>query len=174
MEAAGLAVNLLPLMVSVAENYQKLFLTPLNRYQDFSNEAGRYIVRLENQRAIFQTQCILLLSTVIDTPAASQIVSATHKLAPAAKAEVEERLKSVLGDSRTAIIGTIRAINAALLATQRECKELSETVEKEDKGKKVGPACQLVRWMKMLTSRRKERLVILTCSVVGKATFAKS
>ncbi|MDI1492857.1 MAG: hypothetical protein OHK93_004640 [Ramalina farinacea] len=123
-------------MVSVAENYQKLFLTPLNRYQDFSNEAGRYIVRLENQRAIFQTQCILLLSTVIDTPAASQIVSATHKLAPAAKAEVEERLKSVLGDSRTAIIGTIRAINAALLATQRECKELSETVEKEDKGKK--------------------------------------
>ena len=144
MEVAGLAVNLLPLMVSVAENYKKAFLTPLARYQDFSNEAGRYIVRLENQRAIFQTQCILLLSTVIDMPIASKIVGELHELAPAAKKEVEERLKSVLGDSRTALTGTIRAIDAALLATQQECKKLSETVEKEDQGKKVGPACHFV------------------------------
>ena len=160
MEVAGLAVNLLPLMVSVAENYKKLFLTPLARYQDFANEADRYIVRLENQRAIFQTQCILLLSTVVDMPAASQIVKASYELAPGAKAEVEERLKSVLGDSRTALIGTIRAINAALLATQRQCKELPETVEREDQGRKVGPACQLVQWRRMLTSRRKASSVI--------------
>ena len=141
MEVVGLALNILPLMVSAAENYKKLFLTPLSRYRDFPNEADRYIVRLENQRVIFQTQCVLLLSTVVDTPAASQIFGALHKQAPAIKAEVEERLKSLLGDSHAALIGTIQAIDSVLLSTQHECKELSETVKKDDQGKEVGPAC---------------------------------
>lgn len=137
MEAAGIALNVLPLMVSVAENYRKLFMTPLSRYQNFSNEAATYVLRLENQQAIFETQCILLLSTVVDKQAASHIVKALHEQAVATKAEVEERLKSVLGGSHTALKRTIIAIEAVLETIQRDCKQLSESVEKEYQGKKV-------------------------------------
>ena len=160
MEAVSVAVGILPLMVSVAENYKKLFLTPLARYRNFTDEASKYMLRLENQQAIFQTQCILLLSTVVDTPTASQILGALSEQAEATKAEVEERLLYILDDSHMALTRTIEAINAALEATQRDCEELSNTVKEEHRGKKVRTVCQIVDLRRRLTSARKGTRVI--------------
>ena len=145
MEAAGIVLNVLPLMVSAAENYKKLFLTPLVRYRNFTDEASKYILRLENQQAIFQTQCIHLLSTVVDMPTVSQILGALHEQGGATKDEVEERLMSVLGGSHLQLTRTIEAIRDALVVTQRDCEELSKAVEVELWRDQVEPVKFLTR-----------------------------
>ena len=82
MEAVSLILNIVPLIVSATENYKDLVLTPFCRYQNFRNEAGRYVVRLKNQEAIFEAQCIHLLGLVTDERLASAIINAPDTCAP--------------------------------------------------------------------------------------------
>ena len=114
MEAAGLALNILPLIVSATENYRKLVLTPLCRYQNFADEAGRYVLRLKNQHAIFETKCIHLLAHVTTEERAYAIIDAPYEYASEDMRQIGDRLKLMISKSHNALCCTARNISAVL------------------------------------------------------------
>lgn len=137
MEAVGLVLNILPLIVSATENYKELVLTPFCRYQSFRTEAGRHVVRLKNQHAIFEAQCIHLLGLVTDERLASAIINAPDKCAPEELRQVGERLEMVALTSRDALIRTMEAIDSLLTEVRRDGERLSSAVKVEGEANKV-------------------------------------
>ena len=137
MEAAGLALTVLPLIISVAKNYRKLVSTPFCRYQNFADEAGRYVVHLKNQHACFETKCIYLLAHVTSEELASSIINAPHEHASEVMTQVGERLESILSNSRDTLIQTVTVINAVLTEILKDGERLSSAIKAEDEARKV-------------------------------------
>lgn len=61
--AAGLFLGVLPLVISAIEHYDDM-LRPFLSYRNFTSRAQKIYDELETERAIFCTECRLLLSTV--------------------------------------------------------------------------------------------------------------
>ena len=137
MEAVGLAFSILPLIVSATENYKELVLTPFCRYRSFRNEAGRYVVRLKNQHAIFEAQCIHLLGIVTDERRASAIIDTPKECTPEELRQVGERLDRVAQSSRDALVRTMEAIDSLLTELKGDGERLSSAVNVEDEANKV-------------------------------------
>ena len=71
-EAAGLALAILPLILSAAKHYDSV-LCPFRRYTRFAKEAKTYSKELGIQRTIFRNECRNLLKEVIDHDTASSM-----------------------------------------------------------------------------------------------------
>ena len=78
VEAAGLALAILPLILSAAKGYDNV-LGPFIRYKRFAKEAKRYSKELDVQRTIFRNECRNLLEEVIEHDAASSMLELLTK-----------------------------------------------------------------------------------------------
>lgn len=125
-EIAGVALALLPLLISAAENYDRC-AAPFSRFKNFPKEARRLLQGIDIQKVIFHNQCQILLENVVDQDvAAIMIQTAEHHLWH--DIELEARLAQILEPSRGACIATIELIGECLKAVESDCQNSSASL----------------------------------------------
>ena len=129
---AGLALGVLPLLISAAEHYEDC-LRPFIRYKNFAKEADRFRHLLGIQKTIFRNQCRLLLEEIIEHDVAFSMLSgpsgANH---PSwSDIDLEEQLSQLLGDSRNACITTVEMIEERLRDIEGESQDLETTIDQD-------------------------------------------
>jgi hypothetical protein len=73
VEAAGLVLAVLSLMISTAEHYEDVF-RPFNRYRKFAPDLELYQQQLGTQKTIFRNECQLLLATLTNCHTAKDML----------------------------------------------------------------------------------------------------
>ena len=128
--AVGLAVGVLPLLISAAEHYD-LCLRPFTRYKTFSKEADRYLSQLRTQKVIFKNQCRILLEDIIDHDAASSMLTSGKGHPLWSDVELESKLRQLLSESRDACISTIEMIEEHLQNVESEAQDLENAIDQD-------------------------------------------
>ena len=132
---AGLALGILPLLISAAEHYDDC-LRPFIRYKNFAKEADRFGHLLGIQKTIFRNQCRLLLEEIIEHDVASSMLSrpsgANHH--PSwSDIDLEEQISQLLGDSRDACITAVEMIEERLRDIKGESQDLETTIDQDSR-----------------------------------------
>ena len=122
MEAVGVGLALLPLLISAAENYNNC-VGPFSRYKSFATEAEKFVQKLDIQKIIFHNQCqILLESCIRGDVAATMLNNPNH---PSWRdPELNQQLIQLLGRSETAYADTINLISERLREIELECQDI--------------------------------------------------
>ncbi len=129
VEAAGLALAILPLIVSAAEHYEDCF-RPFLRYKKFAKEADSFRELFNVQKTIFRNQCGFLLEEIVDHDAALSILNgASHP--SQSDEELDRQLGRLLGDSKESCAAVIEAIQDKLSDIESESQQLGNGIEQE-------------------------------------------
>ena len=131
IEAAGLALAVLPVLMSAAQQYNQC-LEPFRRYKRFSKEAQAYCEQLDIQRTIFRNECRHLLEEGIDHDTASFMLNALDRQEWDSKS-LDDQLSSRLGESLEACQNVIGRIDSLVQAIVGESRDFSSIVESEKK-----------------------------------------
>ena len=133
---AGLALGILPLLISAAEHYDDC-LRPFIRYKNFAKEADRFAHLLGVQKTIFRNQCRLLLEEIIEHDVASSMLSPSPSGAnhhPSwSDIDLEDQLSQLLGDSRDACVTTVEMIEERLRDIKGESQDLETTIDQDSR-----------------------------------------
>jgi hypothetical protein len=112
LEAIGLVLNILPLLISAAEHYDDV-LRPFRRYRKFTPEVKRFADELSSEKVIFQEELRLLLASVTNYDVAEKMVEDRDH--PSWKdPKLEMRLSGYLGKSKEACKNIIEIIDEDL------------------------------------------------------------
>ena len=125
MEPAGLAVAILPLIVSAAQHYEDCF-RPFLKYKRFAKEADAFRKRFSVQKAIFRNQCGILLQELVDHDTALAMLNGSQS-----NHRLERQLDELLGESKQPCAAIIRAIRDKLSNMESESQQLETTIEQE-------------------------------------------
>ena len=112
VEGAGLALAILPLVLSAAKGYDNV-LSPFFRYKKFAKEFKRYSRELDIQRTIFRNECRNLLEEIIEHDAASGMLDSLTK-ETWSDHQLEDQLIRQLGESKQACVSIIELIEERL------------------------------------------------------------
>lgn len=129
MEAVGIALAIIPLLIATAEQYDNCFY-PLVRYRKFASEVSRFLEQLKFQKIIFRTQCRIILEFVIDRKDVARVLAAPTHSSPS-NPDIETRLSEQLGESKEACVAIINLIDERLQDIEKESQDL-EAVVKQD------------------------------------------
>lgn len=129
IEVAGLALAILPLVVSTAKRYDSA-LSPYLRYRRFAKEAKLYSKGLEIQRTIFRNECRNLLERVIDHDTASGMLNLLSQ-EPWSDAHLDAQLVQQLGESWKACVAIIELIEGQLSEVEVENQGFGAIVDQE-------------------------------------------
>lgn len=129
IEGAGLALAILPLVLSAAKGYDNV-LSPFFRYKRFAKEARIYSRELDIQRTIFRNECRNLLEEIIEHDAASGMLDSLTK-ETWSDHRLEDRLLQQLGESKQACVSIIELIEERLQDIEGETSDFSAIVEQE-------------------------------------------
>ena len=129
IEGAGLALAILPLVLSAAKGYDNV-LSPFFRYKRFAKEAKRYSRELDVQRTIFRNECRNLLEEIIEHDAASGMLDSLAK-ETWSDHRLEDQLLQQLGESKQACLSIIEMIEERLQDIEGENSDFSAMVEQE-------------------------------------------
>jgi hypothetical protein len=129
IEAIGLVLGVLPLLVSVIEHYDDVF-RPFRRFKEYAPEFARFERRLLAQKTIFRSQCQLLLHPLTDLNTAETMLNEKLHLLWTSK-ELDTELSHSLGRSAGACIATMKDIEEQLTEVQRKADELNLAAIKE-------------------------------------------
>ena len=122
--AAGLALAILPLLVSAAEHYDDC-LRPFHRFKNFAEEVRRYLQLLGIQKSIFRGQCRLLLQHVNLEHATAMMAQADHPFW--SDERLEDDIGNVLGDSKDECVSIIEMMQEELQGIEAESQKLLAT-----------------------------------------------
>ena len=128
----GLALGVLPLLISAAEHYADC-LRPFVRYKNFSREAHRFQNLLDIQKTIFRNQCRILLEKIVEHDVASSILNGSQGANHPSwsDVELEAQLSQLLADSRGACMTIVEMIEERLRDIEAESQDL-ETIIYQD------------------------------------------
>ena len=129
VEAAGLALAILPVLLSAANHYNEC-LSPFLRYKKFTREAKRYCLELDIQRTIFRNQCRFLLENVTDHDAATAMLSLSAHSGWSNR-QLDCQLAKQLGDSMKACLAVIDMIKQHLQDIEEENQEFRAIVDEK-------------------------------------------
>jgi hypothetical protein len=124
---AGLVLAIVPLVISVCENYEVTF-QPFVAYRRHAKEVQRFTAKLEAQRAIFHNECQLLLLALGQNLA--DILRDPYHPARHDK-QLSQRLQGLLGSSYTTCLMTLKLINDTLDEVTEETKGFGDLIEKK-------------------------------------------
>ena len=129
---AGLAIGVLPLLISAAEHYNDC-LRPFIRYRNFAREAGRFQDLLDIQKVIFRNQCRILLEEIIEHDVVSSMLNGPSGASHPSWSDVdlEKQLCQLLGESRDACIKNVKLIEERLRDIDSESQNLSTAVHQD-------------------------------------------
>lgn len=117
VEAVGLILGALPLIISAAEHYKKGF-EPLVRWKRFKFVFRDFITSVDIQRQMFQLVLKKLLIRVQLEPEEKQRLLTTPDYEGWRRADIIDALKLRLGDSYESCIDILRAMNQDMLDLQ--------------------------------------------------------
>ena len=131
---AGLALGVLPLLISAAEHYDEC-LRPFIRYKNFAKEADRFLNLLRIQKAIFRNQCRILLEEIIEHDVASSMLDGPSGVDHPSWSdiELEEQLTRLLGESRAACVTTVELIEDRLGDIDTEEEDLATVIDQDSR-----------------------------------------
>ena len=129
IEAAGLALAILPLILSATKNYNNA-LSPFLRYKRFAKETKTYSKELDVQRTLFRNECRNLLEKIIEHDAASSMLELLTR-ETWSDPQLERRLVEHLGDSTQACLTKIELIEEQLRNINAENSGFCSIVEQE-------------------------------------------
>lgn len=112
VEAASLALAVLPIVISVAENFSSA-TRALKRYRQFSSEIGRLSTLVRLQRTIFHGEIRSTLASCVGWDQAEQLLQDTGHPEWNDKC-LEESFASRLGGTRESFLELVEWINAEL------------------------------------------------------------
>ena len=127
MEAVGVVLAVLPLIISAAENYGRCF-RPIERYFHFSSRVDRFRQRFEIQKTIFRNQCRILLEDIIEHDVAVDMLN--DRLHRNWKdTSIEQQLQLQLHSSKDACLSILEDIDRILKDLGALSQNLGEAVE---------------------------------------------
>ena len=130
-EAAGLALAVLPLLISAVEHYEHC-LRPIKCFCDFTSQAKQFCKRFDIQKTIFRNQCRLLLQDIVEQEVAqSMLLDQRHPYW--IDAEMTALLERQLEASRDSCVAVIEDILAVLAKLQNWSSRLGDAVENDGK-----------------------------------------
>ena len=128
--AVGLALAVLPLLVSAIEHYDTS-LRPFIRYKHLAREADRYLSRFQVQKVVFKNSCKALLHNVIDQDSASRMVESGTNHRSWGDSELDRQLSRSLSGSKDVCVTVIRLIEDALRDLEGETKDLKAIIDQD-------------------------------------------
>ncbi|KAL8788305.1 MAG: hypothetical protein Q9195_007361 [Heterodermia aff. obscurata] len=126
VEAIGLALGVLPLLISAIEHYDDI-LRPFSRYRSSTSKAQRFVDELETERTIFRTECQLLLAVVTGPKVAAEMLR-DHHHASWDDEVVRDRLIGQLGVLGTACTSLISKIEEKLCEIGKRSEQLGTVI----------------------------------------------
>ena len=121
LEGLGIALGILPLLVSAIEHYEDVF-RPFHRYKDFAPQLARFQRQLMAQKTIFRSQCQLLLIPLTDIDTTADMLNVPgHSMW--ASTELAQKLKDHLGQSAEACIATMTEMEEQLQVIREKGEE---------------------------------------------------
>ena len=127
MEALGIILAILPLLVSAAEHYDDC-LRPFIHYRRFASKVDRFQQKLSIQRTVFRNECRILLESVVEHDVANRMVDDnTHPQWN--DKELEQQLVRHLDTSRDACVSTIQAIQECLQDVEKDSGDFESAVQ---------------------------------------------
>jgi hypothetical protein len=124
---AGLALAVVPLLISAFENYETTF-QPFVTYCRHVREVERFLARLGIQRTIFLNECELLFMAVSNGPSLSEVLKDPDHPSRTDE-QISRRLKDLLGSSYNACVSTLQLINDTLNKITLETKDFQHLLE---------------------------------------------
>ena len=127
MEALGIILAVLPLLVSAAEHYDDC-LSPFIRYRRFASKVDRFQQKLSIQRTVFRNECRILLESVVEHDVANRMVDDnTHPQWN--DKELEQQLVRHLDTSRDACVSIIQEIQQCLQDVEKDSRDFESAVQ---------------------------------------------
>ena len=127
MEALGIVLAILPLLVSAAEHYDDC-LRPFIRYRRFASKVDRFQQKLSIQRTVFRNECRILLESVVEHDVANRMVDDnTHPQWN--DKELEQQLGRHLDTSRDACVSIIQEIQECLQDVEKDSGDFERAVQ---------------------------------------------
>jgi hypothetical protein len=127
VEAASLALAVLPVVISVAENFSTA-TRALKRYRSFSSEVGRLSKLVKIQRTIFHNEIRLHLASCVGWDQAEQLLQDIGHAEWNDKC-LEESFASRLGSARESFLELVDLINAELSGMEARLKGFEEVAQ---------------------------------------------
>lgn len=127
-EVAGLAIALLPLLVSAAEHYEDC-ISPILRYRTIAKDVHLFQRCLEVQKSIFKNQCRILLEGVVDHDIATRMLAAGSRDPLWRSTTLENKLAESAGNfSKQACVTSIQLISERLEIITEESQRVQALV----------------------------------------------
>ena len=132
LEVAGVALAVLPLLISTAKHYDSA-LRPFARYRHYEKEAKTYAKELRVQRAIFRRECqnLLVDTAVVDLRNVDVVLSSSSSDEWPSK-ELDVQLDMQLGESRQDILDAVQLIEEHLHNVDADNLRLSAKLDEEE------------------------------------------
>jgi hypothetical protein len=128
--AIGLTLGVVPLFISVIENYEEI-LQPFVVYRRYEKEINRFASKLDTQKTVFFNECQLLLSSVTSSQDLALSKILTDPSHPSrSDRELSQKLRQLLGSSFEACVSILQSINATLEKVTLETKGFRELLQK--------------------------------------------
>jgi hypothetical protein len=127
VEAVGLVLGVLPLVISAAEHYEDAF-RPFKRYRKYAIELKLYQQQLETQKTIFRNECHLLMASLTGSQMAKIMLKDSKHLSWMDE-ELDMKLARQLGDSGTACKTLIELIRDRLREIEEEAAEFGLVIQ---------------------------------------------
>ena len=140
VEAVGLALGVLPMIIVAIEKYEKIS-DLIGTYRKYSKVVGRFSTELAVQRVIFQNECVLLLSQVVDDGRAlhDMFNEPAHSLRTSLRKDSKlnqkllQRMNERAHDSYEQIVALLRLIGETLRQIYDETKGYRDNLGNEAK-----------------------------------------
>ena len=124
----GLALGILPLIISALENYEYTFQPIIIFNRHYRKEVERFQNALKVQRVNFANECCFLLHSVTANRGKVMMNDLGHALWR--DEDLEEQLKARLVDSYDGCVSALALINEALKEILKETKTLDIVLQK--------------------------------------------
>lgn len=134
IEVAGLALAVLPILLSAARRYDSV-LSPFLRFKRYAREAKIYSKELDIQRTKFRNECRNLLEEITGQDVASGMLDKLADSPAWVDQNLEASLAQRLGKSKQACASLIELIEARLEAVETENSAFNAVVDGERKVK---------------------------------------
>ena len=118
LEVAGLALPILPVLVSALQNYNNCS-SPFIRYKKFAKVARDYYGGIEVQRIIFRNQCCVMLGKFVDHEEASTMLK-LPTMETWKNEQLDEQLARQLDESLEACVTIVESIDRRLQEINEE------------------------------------------------------
>lgn len=128
IEVTGLALAILPLLVSAAEHYGDC-MKPILRYRKIVKEIQLFRRKLEVQKAIFKNQCRMVLEGAIEHDAAVRMLAVGSDDPLWRSNDLEMQLDEQLGNSKGPCVTSIELISEKLQEIERESAGLQTMID---------------------------------------------